>query len=78
VRLRIPFALLVALGLAVWLVPASTARAPARAHAEARMAAGDLGTVGRAIADGDARRRADGSAAELGLQIQAGSALARA
>ena len=47
VRLRAPAVLLLAAGAAVALVAPSTAQAPARAHAEARVAAGDLGTVGR-------------------------------
>jgi murein DD-endopeptidase MepM/ murein hydrolase activator NlpD len=60
------------------LVPASTAQAPARAHAEARVAAGDLGTIGRVVAAGDARRRAGAGAAEDGLEIAAGRTTARA
>jgi murein DD-endopeptidase MepM/ murein hydrolase activator NlpD len=78
VRFPSPAVLLLALGAAVALVPASTARAPARAHAEARVAAGDLGTVGRVIADGDATERIEGAAGEDGLEIAAGSASVRA
>jgi murein DD-endopeptidase MepM/ murein hydrolase activator NlpD len=69
---------LLALGAVVALVPASTAQAPARAHAEARVAAGDLGTVGRVIADGDARRRTRTAAAEVGMTIASGTARALA
>src|SRR4051795_4619987 len=79
VRLRAAAALLLALGTAAVAVAPSTAQAPARAHAEARVAAGDLGTVGRVIADGDEHRRAlDGSANEDGLGIAGGRASVRA
>ena len=57
-RLRI-LALAAAAVVRLALVPAAPAQAPARAGAEARVASGDLGVVGRAaVRDGgrDARR----------------------
>jgi len=79
VRGRTPAILLLAVGAAVALVAPSTAQAPAKAHAEARVAAGDLGTVGRVIADGDANDRAlDGGANQDGLGIAGGRTSVRA
>jgi murein DD-endopeptidase MepM/ murein hydrolase activator NlpD len=78
VRFRAPLVLSLALVAAGALVPASTAQAPARAHAEARVAEGDLGTAGRVVADGDARRGIQAGAAEDGLEVAAGSASASA
>ena len=79
VRLRAPAVLLLAAGAAVALVAPSTAQAPARAHAEARVAAGDLGTVGRVIADGDTHDRLLGEGAnEDGLGIAGGRTSVRA
>ena len=76
-RLRIP-ALAAAALVALLLVPAAPAQAPARAGAEAHVASGDLGIVGRAAVRDGGRDSAAGAAAEPGLEIAGGRATARA
>ena len=71
-------AAIAALAAAALLVPVSTAQAPARAAADAYVAAGDLGRSGHALADGDERDSAGGATAAPGLEIASGTATARA
>jgi murein DD-endopeptidase MepM/ murein hydrolase activator NlpD len=77
-RLRIPALAAAALAALVALVPAAPAQAPAQAVAEARIASGDLGVVGRAAVQGDGRDAATDAAARTGMTIEGGQASARA
>jgi hypothetical protein len=76
-RLRMPALGLAAL-VALLLVPAAPAQAPARAAATAEVASGDLGTLGRAAVSGDGRDAADDSTARPGLEIAGSRASVRA
>ena len=76
-RLRIP-ALAAAALVALLLVPAAPAQAPARARAVAQVAAGDLGTVGRAAVSDGGRDAATDSTARPGIEIADGRASVRA
>ena len=75
--MRLRIGLLTAVGVTA-LVPAAPAQAPARAEAEAFVASGDFGDVGRAAAGGDGRETVSDSAARPGMQIAAGRTSARA
>lgn len=77
-RLRITALALTGLAAAAALTSSAPAQAPARAGAEASVAAGDLGTVGRAAVQDGGRDEATGSAARSGLEILQGRATARA
>jgi murein DD-endopeptidase MepM/ murein hydrolase activator NlpD len=77
-RLRITALAVTGLAAAVALTSSAPAQAPARASAEASIAAGDLGTVGRASVQDGGRDDATGSAARSGLEILQGRATARA
>ena len=76
-RLRTP-ALAASAVTALLLVPAAPAQAPARAGAIAEVAAGDLGTVGRASVRDGGRDSAVESAARSGMEIGDGRASVRA
>ena len=64
--------------LALLLVPAAPAQAPARAGATAHVASGDLGIVGRAAVRDGGRDSASDGAARPGMEIAGGRATARA
>jgi murein DD-endopeptidase MepM/ murein hydrolase activator NlpD len=64
--------------VAIALVPAATAQAPARAAAVARVASGDLGVVGRAAVRDGGRDATTDSAARPGMEIGGGRSSARA
>jgi murein DD-endopeptidase MepM/ murein hydrolase activator NlpD len=77
--MRSPFpALAAAAVVALMLVPAAPAQAPARAGALAKVAAGDLGTVGRAAVHDDGRDAASEATEQPGLEIAGGRATVRA
>jgi murein DD-endopeptidase MepM/ murein hydrolase activator NlpD len=63
---------------ALLLVPAAPAQAPARAAAVAKVAAGDLGTVGRVAVSGGGRDSARDAAARPGMEIAGGRTSVRA
>jgi murein DD-endopeptidase MepM/ murein hydrolase activator NlpD len=77
-RLRITALAVTGVAAAAALTSSAPAQAPARASAEATVAAGDLGTVGRAAVQDGGRDAATGSAARSGLEILQGRASARA
>ncbi len=76
-RLRI-LAFAAALPVALLLVPAAPAQAPARARATAHVASGDLGIVGRAAVRGGGRDAISDAAGRPGMEIAGGRASARA
>src|SRR5688572_24967574 len=78
--MRLRITALAAAGLAAAVVAASSApaQAPARAGAQASVAAGDLGTIGRAAVEDGGRDTATGAAARSGLEILQGRATVRA
>ena len=77
-RLRIPALAAAGLAALVAVAPSAPAQAPARAGAEASVAAGDLGTIGHAAVQDGGRDSAGGSAARSGMEILQGRASARA
>jgi murein DD-endopeptidase MepM/ murein hydrolase activator NlpD len=77
-RLRITALAVAGLAAAVALTSSAPAQAPAQAGAQASIAAGDLGTIGRAAVQNGGRDEATGSAARSGLEILQGRATARA
>jgi murein DD-endopeptidase MepM/ murein hydrolase activator NlpD len=76
-RMRIP-ALVAAAFVALLLVPAAPAQAPARAGAVAHVASGDLGNVGLAAVEDGGRDAVTDAAARPGLVIAGGRATVRA
>jgi murein DD-endopeptidase MepM/ murein hydrolase activator NlpD len=77
-RLRIPALAAAGLAAVVAAVPSAPAQAPARASAQASVAAGDLGTVGRAAVQDSGRDSATDAAARSGMEILGGEASVRA
>ena len=77
-RLRTPTLATAALAVLVALAPAAPAQTPARASAEASIASGDLGVVGRAAVEDAGRDRADDGATRPGMTIEDGRAIVRA
>ncbi len=76
-RMRTPALAAVALA-ALLLAPAAPAQAPARASAVAQVAAGDLGSAGRAAVDGAGRDSATDAVARPGMAIASGRTTVRA
>ena len=66
------------LAAAAALASSAPAQAPAQAGAQAAVAAGDLGTIGRAAVEDGGREGATGSASRSGLEILQGRASVRA
>ena len=77
-RPRLLASLAAVLVAAAVLVPAAPAQAPAQARAAASVAAGDLGTNGRAAVEGGGRDEAATAVSRSGMEIAEGSASARA
>jgi murein DD-endopeptidase MepM/ murein hydrolase activator NlpD len=77
-RLRIPALAAAGFAALVAVAPSAPAQAPARAGAEASVAAGDLGVVGRAAVQDGGRDSATDSAARSGMEILQGRATVRA
>ena len=76
-RVRLRIGLLAAVGL-IAFVPPAPGQSPARAGATARVAAGDLGNVGRASVRDGGRESVSDAAARPGMEIAQGRATARA
>ena len=76
--MRIPALAAAGLAALVALAPSAPAQAPARAGAQASVATGDLGIVGRAAVQDGGRDSATGAAARSGMEILQGSASVRA
>ena len=77
-RLRLLAPLAAVLVAAAVLVPAAPAQAPAQARAAASVAAGDLGTSGRAAVEGGGREEAATAVSRSGMEIAEGTASVRA